>query len=657
MTDVARLSIAVDSRQVQTGTRDLNRMGDQARVTEQRVTRATQRINRGMVQSASATNAFTRAMRGPGMRNASLQLSQVAQQASATGDPLRALAIQLPDLTLGFGPLGIAAGVVAGALLPLAANLFTTTVNAEDAETAIDDFASAVDSYVASAEIALSSLSDLREEFGSFAEEVQASAEIAARAAAQNAVSVFANTASALEERFASILEINDRLRERTQEVAQRSLNFPDFDLTEAVRGLDQLRAEARAAAGEIGMSVQEVDRLSAAFDNFAGARTFDEIVEQAGDVLAEIDRISGASGQIPVALRPAAAALVEIQRNAAIAGRNSEDLATELGAAEAAALGLASVDIKFGIAAAADEASRLAGSLLTALSYSDEVNASIIRGGVADGSLPPEALGDAPQTGADAAYQRAMEGRRRSFPARVRSSGRSGGGGGGGGGIAEQTAAMQMAEQAIRQAERAAVDFAEVQAILDERLSNGSISAEEYSLAIDDLAEQFAQGGSLEAGIASISDLVGDMAVDFDNAADIALQALQRLAQGLISSGIEQYLSGRQGGGLLGTILSGFSFGGFRASGGPVAPGQSYVVGERGPELFTPGVSGGITPNAGNANVTVIVENNAPNTEARRESSADADGRRVERIIIGTVNQASRRGRLANVSAGVTAR
>lgn len=36
----------------------------------------------------------------------------------------------------------------------------------------------------------------------------------------------------------------------------------------------------------------------------------------------------------------------------------------------------------------------------------------------------------------------------------------------------------------------------------------------------------------------------------------------------------------------------------GARASGGPVTGGASYLVGERGPELFTPGASGFITPN-----------------------------------------------------------
>lgn len=45
--------------------------------------------------------------------------------------------------------------------------------------------------------------------------------------------------------------------------------------------------------------------------------------------------------------------------------------------------------------------------------------------------------------------------------------------------------------------------------------------------------------------------------------------------------------------------MLKNFSFGDlFKAEGGPVSGGQSYIVGERGPELFTPGGSGNITPN-----------------------------------------------------------
>jgi hypothetical protein len=53
-------------------------------------------------------------------------------------------------------------------------------------------------------------------------------------------------------------------------------------------------------------------------------------------------------------------------------------------------------------------------------------------------------------------------------------------------------------------------------------------------------------------------------------------------------------------GGGLGGSLLSAGAaiFGGARAGGGPVSGGRAYLVGERGPELFVPNVSGAIRPN-----------------------------------------------------------
>ena len=61
--------------------------------------------------------------------------------------------------------------------------------------------------------------------------------------------------------------------------------------------------------------------------------------------------------------------------------------------------------------------------------------------------------------------------------------------------------------------------------------------------------------------------------------------------------------------------------FRGGRAMGGPVAGGSSYLVGERGPELFTPGTSGNITPNhamGGGASITVNVNGGDPNSIVR---------------------------------------
>jgi tape measure domain-containing protein len=51
-------------------------------------------------------------------------------------------------------------------------------------------------------------------------------------------------------------------------------------------------------------------------------------------------------------------------------------------------------------------------------------------------------------------------------------------------------------------------------------------------------------------------------------------------------------------GTGALKTPIPGFAIGG-RANGGPVSSNQPYIVGERGPELFVPGVSGSVVSNA----------------------------------------------------------
>lgn len=58
--------------------------------------------------------------------------------------------------------------------------------------------------------------------------------------------------------------------------------------------------------------------------------------------------------------------------------------------------------------------------------------------------------------------------------------------------------------------------------------------------------------------------------------------------------------------GGGLGEALT-KSFSGARADGGPVLPGGSYLVGERGPEVFRPASAGSIEP-AGGGGISVTV-------------------------------------------------
>ena len=67
-------------------------------------------------------------------------------------------------------------------------------------------------------------------------------------------------------------------------------------------------------------------------------------------------------------------------------------------------------------------------------------------------------------------------------------------------------------------------------------------------------------------------------------------------------------------------TLPPGLDFSGFRANGGPVLGGQSYLVGERGPELFTPSSSGTITAYGamGGNTINITVTSADPNEVVR---------------------------------------
>ena len=68
------------------------------------------------------------------------------------------------------------------------------------------------------------------------------------------------------------------------------------------------------------------------------------------------------------------------------------------------------------------------------------------------------------------------------------------------------------------------------------------------------------------------------------------------------------------------------------RAMGGPVTGGKSYLVGERGPEMFSPGVSGMITPNhALGGDTTVIVNVDASGSSVEGD---EQQGRELGRLI-----------------------
>lgn len=127
-----------------------------------------------------------------------------------------------------------------------------------------------------------------------------------------------------------------------------------------------------------------------------------------------------------------------------------------------------------------------------------------------------------------------------------------------------------------------------------------------------------------------------------FEDLRRIALSALAEIASAAIRSGMNSLLSGAGGGqgqgGLLaslGSILASTLSGApGRATGGPVAPGRAYRVGERGPELFVPTSAGRVEAASGtarggvNVNLTVNVSDNG------RGSAPDALQRSSRQMV-----------------------
>jgi hypothetical protein len=154
-----------------------------------------------------------------------------------------------------------------------------------------------------------------------------------------------------------------------------------------------------------------------------------------------------------------------------------------------------------------------------------------------------------------------------------------------------------------------------------------------------------FAKAGDvLERGLLSA---IRHGSLGFDDLKRAALQTMDEIAAQALKSGIGSLFSGGAsgtGGGSIGQLLSGaigslFGLPG-RATGGPVSPGQGYVVGERGPELFVPTSAGRVETGAGGGarDVRVSILLAAP-----RGTTAPAALRRSSRQVASAVRRSLR--------------
>ena len=125
------------------------------------------------------------------------------------------------------------------------------------------------------------------------------------------------------------------------------------------------------------------------------------------------------------------------------------------------------------------------------------------------------------------------------------------------------------------------------------------------------------------------------------ETAAQMAANQFQQGLLGMFGAGFgglgNNMMGGPKGGyfdPVTGKGIAGPNFG--LADGGTARRGSSYLVGERGPELFTPGVTGTVTPNhalGGSVNVSVNVDASGTSVEGN-EPNAEQLGRLIGAVV-----------------------
>lgn len=198
-----------------------------------------------------------------------------------------------------------------------------------------------------------------------------------------------------------------------------------------------------------------------------------------------------------------------------------------------------------------------------------------------------------------------------------------------GGSSVEEYTEAQKRALEVISQVNTEAVTQAEVISALEEMHRSGAITADQLATAIGKVKDEM---GDVEKVSFSLSDSLAGVFTDALTGAKNLNDGLRDLLKSMSSLFLNAAFKS-----FLGGIFPSIDFGGFRAGGGGVSAGKSYIVGERGPELFTPGRSGGITPNgAVGGGGTSVQINNYSGAPVREQRSRGPDGREYVKVIVG---------------------
>ena len=231
------------------------------------------------------------------IRMASMQLSQVAQQTMATGNFINALAIQLPDLALGFGAMGIAAGVAGGVLLQTAGQFLQAGDEAKGFEDALDAVSNISKDLRSNIDLLQLSTEELVATYGEGATRVREFALVLAELRAQQAQSRLSETVDLLGDTISGFRMAQDSGRDYRNTLARIERQFA--------------------------LSNQQARTFEGLLDDISTAGTFDDQQAALENILKFLEANNVEASKIPPELQDALAEMIEFS--------NETDRAREL--------------------------------------------------------------------------------------------------------------------------------------------------------------------------------------------------------------------------------------------------------------------------------------------------------------------------------------
>ena len=218
-----------------------------------------------------------------------------------------------------------------------------------------------------------------------------------------------------------------------------------------------------------------------------------------------------------------------------------------------------------------------------------------------------------------------------------------------------DQNAAIQKAQDIYEQTASKAQKYADVQQELGELLLKGKIDVTQFESAMGQAAAGLDAHRKEWEQLGSVIGKNLESAIMFQTTWSKAFKSiLADVVKLILQMEVFQRLSddfggGGAGGSFLGQLFAGMGGLSGKAGGGPVSGGMSYLVGERGPELFTPGSSGAITSAGkfGGSTVNNYIDARGADASVEmrvRRAIAESENRAVSRAVAVSADLQARR-------------